>query len=93
MLLRFRQYVNQASDDTSVSLPGIAIGGIVKHLKKMMFATLAALMVAGGLCSISGANSLSLLSPIAVVGEGVSPLPVVQAPVADQDTTSSMARF
>ena len=93
MLLRFRQYVNQASDDALVSLPGIGIGDTVKHLKKMMFAALAALMVAGSLCSISGANSLSSLGSIAVVGEGVSPLPVVQSPVADQDTTSSLARF
>ena len=76
-----------------MSLPGIGIGGIVKHLKKMMFAALAILMVAGTLCSISGATSLSSLGAIAIVGEGVSPLPVMQAPIADQDSTSSLARF
>jgi hypothetical protein len=71
----------------------IEFGGIVKHLKKMMFAALAALMVAVSLCSISGANSLTSLGSVATFGEGVSPLPVVQAPVADQGTTSSLARF
>ena len=92
MLLRFKQYVNQASDHAYVSLPVIGIGGTVKHLKKMIFAALAALMVAGSLCSISGASSVTSFGSIAVVGEGVSPLPMVQAPVADQDATS-LARF
>jgi hypothetical protein len=75
-----------------LSLPGIGIGGIVKHLKKMMFAALAALMVAGSLCSISGATSLTSFGSIAVLGEGVSPMPAMQASVPDQATTS-LARF
>lgn len=65
----------------------------MKHIKKMMFAALAALMVAGTLCSIDGATSLNSLGPIVVVGEGVSPIPVVQLPAPDQATTSLADRF
>jgi len=89
MFLRFRYYFDSASGRLHVSLLEMPLEAFtVKHIKKMMFAALAALMVAGTLCSISGATSLSSLGPIAVVGEGVSPLPAAQAPAPDQPTTS-----
>jgi hypothetical protein len=64
----------------------------VKHLKKWMIATLAALMLAGALSSISGATSLRSVGPVAVVGEGTSPVPIVLS-VPDNDATSSGNRF
>ena len=64
----------------------------MKLMKKWMIATLAALMLAGALCSISG-PSMRSLDPVAVVGEGSSPLPVVLTSGADNDTTSSGNRF
>ena len=65
----------------------------MKHLKKWMLATLAALMLAGALSSISGAASMRSLGPIAVVGEGSAPLPVVVSSVPDDDATSLGNRF
>jgi hypothetical protein len=59
----------------------------VKHLKKCMLATLAALMLAGALSSISGATPLRSVGPVAVVGEGSSPVPIVLS-VPDNDATS-----
>jgi len=64
----------------------------VKHLKKWTLATLAALMLAGALSSISGATSLRSVGPAAVVGEGSSPVPMVLS-VADNDAASSGNRF
>jgi len=63
----------------------------VKLMKKWMIATCAALMLAGALCSISGATSMRSLGPVAVVGEGSSPLPVVLS--SDNDAISSGNRF
>jgi hypothetical protein len=72
----------------------IAIGGFtVKLLKKWMLATLAVVMLAGALSSISGVTSMRSLGPVAVVGEGSSPLPVVLSSVPDNDATSSGNRF
>ena len=65
----------------------------MKLMKKWMLATFAVLMLAGALCSISGANSMRSLGPIAVVGEGSSPLPVVLSSAPDNDTTSVGNRF
>lgn len=64
----------------------------MKHLKKCMLATLAALMLAGALSSISGATPLRSVGPVAVVGEGSSPVPIVLS-VSDNDATSLGNRF
>jgi hypothetical protein len=64
----------------------------VKNLKKCMLATLAALMLAGALSSISDATALRSVGPVAVVGEGSSPLPIVLS-VPDSDATSFGTRF
>ena len=65
----------------------------MKLMKKWMLATFAALMLAGALCSISGANSMRSLGPVAVVGEGSSPLPVALSSAPDNDATSLGNRF
>ena len=65
----------------------------MKLVKKWMLATVAALMLAGALCSISGATSMRSLGPVAVVGEGSSPLPVVLSSAPDNDATSFGNRF
>jgi hypothetical protein len=59
----------------------------VKYLKKIMLATAAVLMLAGALSSISGATPLRSVGPVAVVGEGSSPVPIVLS-VPDNDATS-----
>lgn len=59
----------------------------MKDLKKWMLATLAALMLAGALSSISGATSLRSAGAVAVVGEGSSPVPIVLS-VSDDAATS-----
>jgi hypothetical protein len=64
----------------------------VKQLKKCMLATLAALMLAGALSSISGATALRSVAAVAVVGEGSSPVPMVIS-VPDNDATSLGTRF
>lgn len=64
----------------------------MKHFKKCMLATLAALMLAGALSSISGATSLRSVGPVAVVGEGSSPVPIVLS-VSDDTATSLGNRF
>lgn len=64
----------------------------MKHLKKCMLATLAALMLAGALSSISGATALRSVAPIAVLGEGSSPVPIVIS-VPDTNATSLGTRF
>ena len=65
----------------------------VKNAKKLMFAALAALMIAGSLSAVSGATSMSSFGPVAVVGEGPSPLPVVLSAVPDNDTSSFGKHF
>jgi len=64
----------------------------VKHLKKFMLATLAALMLAGALSSISGATPLRSVGPLAVAAEGSSPVPIVLS-APDNDSTSLGNRF
>lgn len=64
----------------------------MKNLKKWMLATLAALMLAGALSSISGATALRSVGSVAVVGEGSSPLPIMLS-VPDNDAASSANRF
>ena len=64
----------------------------MKFLKKIMLATFAVLMLAGALSSISGATALRSVGPVAVVGEGSSPLPIVLS-VPDNDSASLGNRF
>lgn len=59
----------------------------MKYLKKIMLATAAVLMLAGALSSISGATPLRSVGPVAVVGEGSSPVPIVLS-VPDNDAAS-----
>jgi hypothetical protein len=65
----------------------------VKQVKKLMFATLAALTLAGALSSISGATPVSMLGQVVVVGEGASPSPIALASVPDNDSTPFDNRF
>jgi hypothetical protein len=65
----------------------------VKNAKKLMFAALAALMIAGSLSAVSGATSMRSFGPVAVVGEGPSPLPVVVSSVPDNDAISFGTHF
>ncbi len=65
----------------------------MKNAKKLMFAALAALMIAGSLSAVSGATSMNSFGPVAVVGEGTAPLPVVLSSVPDNDTSSFSKQF
>ena len=65
----------------------------MKYVKKWTLATLAVLMLAGALSSISGVTSMRSLAPVAVIGEGGSPLPVVMSAAPDNDATSLGTRF
>jgi hypothetical protein len=56
-------------------------------MKNFVTAILAALMLAGALCAISGATAIGPSNPAAVVGEGTSPFPVVLSPSAPGETT------
>ena len=49
-------------------------------MKKLLTAVLAALMLAGALCAISGATPIGSLHSVAIVGEGASPFPVLLTP-------------
>lgn len=63
-------------------------------MKKMLTAVLAILMLAGALCAISGATSVTPLPSMTVVGEGASPFPAVLSPNAsERDVTSLNSRF
>lgn len=46
-------------------------------MKKLITAVLAALMLAGALCAISGATPTGQDHSVAIVGEGTSPFPVL----------------
>ncbi len=65
----------------------------MKNAKKLMFAALAALMIAGSLSAVSGPTSMNSFGPVAVVGEGSSPLPVVVSSVPDNDALSFGTHF
>ncbi len=65
----------------------------MKNLKKLFFAPIAALALAGALSAISGADWMNPRGSIAVVGEGASPCPMVLAPVPTDHTSSPGERF
>lgn len=46
-------------------------------MKRMITAVLAALMLAGALCAITDATPVTSGNPVAIVGEGTSPFPVL----------------
>jgi hypothetical protein len=46
-------------------------------MKKLMTAVLAALMLAGALCAISGAAPIGQYHSVAIIGEGTSPFPLL----------------
>ena len=48
--------------------------------KSLITAVLAALMLAGALCAISGATPVGQYHSVAIVGEGTSPFPVLLSP-------------
>jgi hypothetical protein len=56
-------------------------------MKNFVTAILAALMLAGALCAISGATPIGPSHSAAIVGEGTSPFPVVLSPSAPGETT------
>ncbi len=56
-------------------------------MKNLLTAVLAALMLAGALCAISGATAIGPYHSVAIVGEGTSPFPVVLSPSAPGETT------
>ncbi len=65
----------------------------MKNAKKLMFAALAALMIAGSLGAVSGATSISPIGPVAVIGEGSSPLPAVLSSVPESGASSFGKQF
>lgn len=63
-------------------------------MKKTMIAALSALMLAGALCAVSDTASINSLPPLAVVGEGSSPFPVLlAATVPNGKSVSSDPQF
>ena len=48
-------------------------------MKKFITALLAALMLAGALCAISGAAPVGQYQSLAIVGEGTSPFPMLMS--------------
>ena len=48
-------------------------------MKKFITAVLAALMLAGALCAISGAAPIGQYQSLAIVGEGTSPFPALMS--------------
>jgi hypothetical protein len=64
------------------------------YFKKSMIAALAALMLAGGLSAISGATSVNSLHPVALVGDGSAPFPLmISANAPNSDATSLNNNF
>ncbi len=63
-------------------------------MKQTLIATLAALMLAGALSAVSGATSIGATSPVIVIGEGSSPMPMA-LPAADNrgDASSLTPKF
>ena len=63
-------------------------------MTKLMTAVLAILMLAGALCAISGATSITPLPSATIIGEGASPVPAALSPDASgKDATSLTNRF
>ena len=46
-------------------------------MKRLLTALLAVLTLAGALCAITGATPIATCSPVAIVGEGTAPLPLL----------------
>lgn len=65
----------------------------MKNLKKLLFAPVAALALAGALSAINGAAWINPSGSITIVGEGASPCPMVLATVPASRNSSSGERF
>lgn len=62
-------------------------------MKKLITAVLAALMLAGALCAISGAAPIDPYHSVAIVGEGTSPFPVMLSPNGPPSETTLAGHF
>jgi|HubBroStandDraft_3_1064219.scaffolds.fasta_scaffold47413_2 hypothetical protein len=62
-------------------------------IKTLITAVLAALMLAGALCAISGATPLSQGQSVAIVGEGTSPFPALLSTNGSTSETTLASHF
>jgi hypothetical protein len=62
-------------------------------MKKLLTAVLAALMLAGALCAISGATPIGQYNSVAIVGEGTSPFPMVISPNSSTGQSTLASHF
>ena len=61
-------------------------------MKKMMIASLAALMLAGALSAVSGATSVSSTTTVIIMGEGSAPAPLALTPSRLNSDPASLNR-
>lgn len=62
-------------------------------MKTLITAVLAALMLAGSLCAISGATPIGQGQAVAIVGEGTSPFPVLLSTTGSTSETTLASHF
>jgi hypothetical protein len=62
-------------------------------MKKLITAVLAALMLAGALCAISGAAPIGQYHSLAIVGEGTSPFPMLMSPSSPTGQSTLASHF
>ena len=63
-------------------------------MKKLLTAVVAVLTLAGALCAITGATPIASCRPVALVGEGTSPLPVLlSSPSGPVSKTTPTSRY
>jgi hypothetical protein len=62
-------------------------------MKRLMTAVLAALMLAGALCAISGASPIGQYRSVTIVGEGTSPFPILLSPGSSPSDTQVASHF
>jgi hypothetical protein len=65
----------------------------VVTMKKLITAVLAALMLAGALCAISGAAPIGQYHSLAIVGEGTSPFPMLMSPSSPTGQSTLASHF
>jgi hypothetical protein len=65
----------------------------VATMKKIITAVLAALMLAGALCAISGAAPIGQYHSVAIVGEGTSPFPMLMSPNSSTGQSTLAGHF
>ena len=59
-------------------------------MKKTAIAALAALMLAGALSAVSGATSVNSLHPVALVGDGSAPFPMLLSSSSHNSDATSL---